>query len=118
MVKTIILLGEPRSTGGIYKVTTWGGIPRTYMTDFGKNLKQSYFIQALNQWKQKTLVGEVKINIRLYFGNKRKNDWDNFHKLSMDALTGVVWVDDSQIMEAHVYKSYDKQNPRIEIDIL
>jgi len=38
--------------------------------------------------------------------------------LSMDALTGVVWEDDSQIQVAHVYKDFDKDNPRIEIEIV
>lgn len=45
----------------------------------------------------------------------RKSDWDNFHKLSMDALTGIVWADDSQIVEANVRKEYDPKKPRIEI---
>jgi len=35
----------------------------------------------------------------------------------MDALTGIVWEDDSQIVEALVKKRYDKENPRIEIVI-
>lgn len=35
----------------------------------------------------------------------------------LDALTGIVWLDDSQIVEAHVFKGYDKANPRIEISI-
>jgi Holliday junction resolvase RusA-like endonuclease len=35
----------------------------------------------------------------------------------MDALTGIVYEDDSQITEAYVVKDYDKENPRIEINI-
>jgi Holliday junction resolvase RusA-like endonuclease len=35
----------------------------------------------------------------------------------MDALTGIVWLDDSQIQTAHVSKYYDKDNPRIELTI-
>lgn len=35
----------------------------------------------------------------------------------MDALTGIAFEDDSQIMEAHVRKDYDKARPRVEIAI-
>ena len=33
-------------------------------------------------------------------------DWDNFGKLVSDALNGVAWRDDGQIVEAHVAKHY------------
>lgn len=113
----IILKGEPLSTGSIYRATCRGKFPTTYMTTTGKALKESYGWQAKSQWKDKPLSGELEIAIKLYFGTKRKADWDNFHKLSMDALTGIVWVDDSQIQKATVEKFYDKQKPRIEITI-
>jgi Holliday junction resolvase RusA-like endonuclease len=35
----------------------------------------------------------------------------------MDALTGIVYKDDSQIEQGFVTKYYDKENPRIEIEI-
>lgn len=46
-----------------------------------------------------------------------KPDADNVLKLVADALNKVVWADDSQIVEAHVYKKYSEQ-PRLEITIL
>lgn len=42
---------------------------------------------------------------------------DDFHKLSCDALSGIVYEDDSQIDDAHVKRAYDKAHPRIEIEI-
>ena len=36
----------------------------------------------------------------------------------MDALTGIVWEDDSQIVEAVVRKNHDKEQPRIVILVL
>jgi Holliday junction resolvase RusA-like endonuclease len=35
-----------------------------------------------------------------------KPDWDNFGKLISDALNGVVWRDDAQVIEAKVTKQY------------
>ena len=80
-------------------------------------LKQAYWWQTKSQYKGPVLSGPLEIEVTIYFGTNRKHDWDNFHKLSMDAMTGLVWVDDSQIQVAHVRKAYDKENPRMEIVI-
>ena len=111
---TITLTGEPRSTNNIYR----HGRGISYMTKEGKALKTSYQWEAKAQWRGKPRSDELEVWITLFFGTKRKSDWDNFHKLSMDALTGIVWEDDSQIIYAHVEKQYDKRNPRIEIEIV
>jgi crossover junction endodeoxyribonuclease RusA len=110
----IILPGNPQSTNNIYK--QHGHI--RFMMKRAKVLKESYQWEAKNQWRKPILVGDLKIKLELYFGDKRKRDWDNFHKLTMDALTGIVWEDDSQIREATVKLFYDKENPRTEIEIL
>ena len=52
-----------------------------------------------------------------YFGTKRKADLDNFNKLSLDALTGIVWHDDSQISDLRLRRGYDKERPRIEVTL-
>jgi Holliday junction resolvase RusA-like endonuclease len=88
------------------------------MSKEGRDLKTAYQWEAKSQWKGKQLDHELEIYITLYFGTKRKCDWDNFHKLSMDALTGVVWKDDSQIKDAHISVRYDKTNPRITIEVV
>lgn len=88
------------------------------MTKEGKQLKEAYQWEAKAQWKGKPRADDLEVWITLYFGTKRKHDWDNFHKLSMDALTGIVWEDDSQIKHAHVEVAFDKRRPRIEIEIV
>lgn len=35
----------------------------------------------------------------------------------MDVLTGIVWEDGVQIVEAVVRKDYDKKRPRIELTV-
>jgi crossover junction endodeoxyribonuclease RusA len=88
------------------------------MTAEGKTLKNRYGWQAKAQWDKPLLTGKVKLVIRLFFGTKRRQDIDNFNKLILDALTGIIWEDDSQIQELKIIKDYDKAEPRIEIEIL
>lgn len=113
----ITLLGKPISTNGAYKTMCRGNFPSRYLSNKARELKESYGWQAKSQWKGKPIEGPIKVTINTYHDNKRKNDWDNFHKISMDSLTGIVWIDDSQIVQALVTKHYDKKNPRIEIII-
>ena len=45
-----------------------------------------------------------------------KGDIDNLVKGTLDALTGVLWKDDSQICTLHAHKEYSS-NPRIELEV-
>ena len=110
----IILTGNPYSTGNIYFSGLRPGM--RFLNKKAKKQKEDYQYQAIQQWNSDCLTGNLDIEIKLYFGDKRKRDWDNYHKLSMDALTGIVWEDDSQIQSAKVEKFYDKENPRIELE--
>lgn len=112
MIK-ITLLGNPKSNNHIYK--THGHI--VYMTKEGKFLKEGYQFQAKTQYKGEPLEGKLEISIGLYFEDKRIHDIDNFGKILLDALTGILWIDDSQIVTQKVSKFYDKKLPRIEIEV-
>jgi Holliday junction resolvase RusA-like endonuclease len=45
--------------------------------------------------------------ITLYFGTKRRADLDNFNKLSLDALTGIAYLDDSQTAKLTIERGYE-----------
>ena len=87
------------------------------MSPEGKAIKEGYQWEAKSQWKQPILTGDISVSITLYFGTKRRADLDNFNKLSLDALTGIVYEDDSQIAKLQLVRGYDKARPRIEITI-
>lgn len=109
----ITLFGSPISTQHAYG--QHGKI--RYMKKDAKDRKEQYQWEAKSQWKSKIIGTPIKIAVALFFGDKRVRDWDNYHKISMDALSGIVWEDDSQVQEALITKHYDKENPRIEIEV-
>jgi Holliday junction resolvase RusA-like endonuclease len=118
MVRKLCLSGEPKSTQHIYGLACRGRFPQRYMTPAGKALKEQYQGEARYQWGfEKPLKGDIEVSITLYFGTKRKADWDNFHKLSCDALSGIAYEDDSQIKQVTVALAYDKAKPRIELTL-
>ena len=47
----------------------------------------------------------------------KKPDWDKLARSAGDAMTGIVYRDDAQVVEAHVFKSYSDQ-PGVEITVV
>lgn len=115
LVNTIVLKGDPKSTNHIYRSACRGRFQTMYMTPEGKAIKQAYQWEAKSQWKAQPHTGELAVIITFYFATKRRRDLDNQNKLILDALTGIVWEDDSQICDLHLLRHYDKTNPRIEV---
>jgi Holliday junction resolvase RusA-like endonuclease len=88
------------------------------MTKKGTALKLDYQWQCKEQYKSLPILCDVKLTVELYFGDKKIRDIDNYNKIVLDACTGILWDDDSQIQEITIKKFYDKKNPRIELVVL
>jgi Holliday junction resolvase RusA-like endonuclease len=83
--------------------------------------------------RQKPMDGPLIVNVRAFmrvpasWNRKRRDaalagvvyptrwDWDNLAKVC-DALNGIVWTDDSQIVQGHVTKQYS-ESPRLRIEV-
>lgn len=94
----------PPSTQHIYR----HGNRITYMTDEGKQAKETYQWEIKSQYKDRPIDGPISVIIELHFKDKRKRDVDNFNKLLLDAGKGMLWKDDDQIHELIVRKFVDK----------
>lgn len=88
-----------------------------YMTAEGKALKEAYQWEARAQWRGDPLRGPVEIEVTLFHGDKCARDIDNYSKILLDALTGIVWDDDKQVEKMAVVKAYDRLTPRVELSI-
>lgn len=110
----LILKWNPLSTQSCY----WMSWKIKYMTKKAKELKKSYVEQIREQYSWPILDDKLQLSIKLFFWDKRTRDWDNYNKLSIDSMTGIIYEDDSQIKKATVELFYDKENPRIEIEII
>ena len=118
--------GRPRAT-------TRGGHVRMYDPEESRNYKQMVRIEALQVKPEKPLDGEISLIIRAYksipksMSKKRhklalegrikpitKPDIDNIVKGVKDALKGVIWRDDSQVVTL-LAKKYYSDVPRVEV---
>jgi len=82
-----------------------------------REAKAALQLETSSQWHTEPLSTPVVVNINQYFGDKRKRDIDGAIKIILDAMEGIVYNNDNQIVEMHVTKSYDKENPRTEIEV-
>ncbi len=63
------------------------------------------------------LSGDVILSADIY-RPRRAGDLDNRLKCLIDALIGVAYNDDGQLVEIHARRFDDKKNPRVEVDII
>ena len=106
----IVIRGNPISVNALYR-------GRRFLTKEGKAIKEDYAWQTKMHWRTKPTAKRLELRIDAYFGSKRIRDIDNIAKAILDAFKGIVWVDDGQVDVLHIYRKYDKENPRMEIEV-
>ena len=57
----------------------------------------------------------LALSIRFYFASALRRDIDGGLKIAQDALCEGLGINDNRIVETHLYKHVDKDNPRIEV---
>lgn len=62
------------------------------------------------------LRDDLNITIRFTRANKRRVDIDNLSKAVLDAMNGIVYKDDQQVKELHLYKSYHNYG-KVEVEV-
>lgn len=77
--------------------------------------RQGVRLRALSQGLRPT-TEEVVLSVAMY-RPRRMGDLDNSLKVLIDALRGVAFEDDSQVVEIHAIRFEDKANPRAEVTV-
>lgn len=99
----VVVPYTPPSVNSYWKRNSNGGVR---VSEKGREFKQNVADYVF--WEcdiPKTPVfktDKVKVNLTLNFKDKRKHDIDNYCKGIFDALTGILWDDDGQIVSLHI----------------
>jgi crossover junction endodeoxyribonuclease RusA len=59
----------------------------------------------------------LALSIRFYFTSALRRDVDGGLKIAQDALCEGLGINDNRIVETHLYKHVDRDNPRIEVSL-
>jgi len=82
------------STNRLYTRSRTTG--RKILTKIARETKEAWAWEAKSQFMREPFAEELEIRIDLFFPDKRRRDADNTKAL-FDAMTGVLWEDDSLI---------------------
>ncbi len=88
------------------------------MSKIGKQTKEAYQWEMKSQYKGKPLLEPISVTAEFYFKDNLRRDVDNYNKLVLDAASGILWKDDSQIQELIIRKFVDKKLPRVVMVIM
>lgn len=133
MIKFVVY-GEPVAQGRP-RASRVAGHVRMYDPAKSRSYKDYVRLVAAEQSPEKLLEGPLVVLLKVFkpiprsFSKKKaeqaegcivrpvtKPDVDNYVKILCDALNGVIWRDDSQVVELNVGKYYGNK-PRIEVEI-
>jgi crossover junction endodeoxyribonuclease RusA len=91
---------------------------RAYKAQVG----QLVWLKMAQSTHRTTLLAQLQsewlaLSIRFYFTSALRRDVDGGLKIAQDALCEGLGINDNRIVETHLYKHIDKENPRIEVHL-
>ena len=91
---------------------------RRVLSEEGRRYKQAVFLDACQQGAaRQMLTGDVWVTLHFYRPRKA-GDLDNLLKATLDALTGICWKDDKQIVGIEARRLEDKERPRVDVRVM
>ncbi len=110
-----LVLPVPPSANRYWRVRAWRGRAKTYKSPEARAYQQRVMVLA-HPWPKPPPTGPVVVTLR-WFQGRRSGDLDDRIKVVLDALQGIAYQNDRQIIELHAFRDYDSQHPRLEITI-
>lgn len=110
-----VVLPYPPSANRYWRSYVVNGSVRVVVSKEGKDYKRAAYRLAALSIKN-PLDGPLFADYKVYRPRKA-GDLSNRIKVVEDALEGVAYDNDNQIVEMHAKRFDDKENPRIEITI-
>jgi Holliday junction resolvase RusA-like endonuclease len=111
-------LSYPPLLNSLYRGYTYAeGNTRVILSAEGRQFKKSVATEVQSQFPRKPFLHSVAVTIKTYRPRKA-GDVDSILKIVLDALNKVVYLDDEQVNELHVYRTEDKNYPRVELQIM
>lgn len=109
----LIVYGEPASKANSRKIAKYRNRPALII----KSDKARAFEASVKQQVKelpRLMTEKLVVFIRIYYASERP---DLDESIILDALQGLIYRNDRQVREKHVYHDIDRKNPRFEIVI-
>lgn len=107
-----LTLPYPPSANRYWRKTKTG---RVYVSPEAESYKNEVFFRTVKK-RLHPFNGNVVLSMTFYRPQK-SGDLSNRIKVLEDALQGIAYNDDKQVVELHAYRNDDKHDPRVEVTI-
>ena len=108
--------GEPYTKSNQLKVWRGKATYPSHIIEYEKALAAKA-TEVCDKNNIKPYQGPIRLKINYYLKSRIIKDLPNLPKTTADSLIGSVYVDDYYIVEMHIKKLYDPNNPRVEIQV-
>lgn len=108
------IIGEPASKANSRQLVTNKKTGKLIPIKSGKALNYVIDIQQQAPRIKPMLSGPLVAHITIWYASE-KPDLDE--SLILDALQGIIYKNDRQVREKHVYHGIDRKNPRADVRI-
>jgi Holliday junction resolvase RusA-like endonuclease len=111
---TFVIFGEPASKANSRKLVTLGGRPafiksqkaRDYVTEFQRQCREQVKVMTDK---------DVRVELMIHYASRRP---DLDESVILDAMQGIVYVNDRQVKQRMAYWGLDKELPRSVIRVV
>lgn len=111
------IVSPPVSLNSAY-ITRRGSFQRILSPE-GRQFTETCAFEAMAALGQEEMFSEpILLKTQFFFADSRRRDLDNYNKLLLDSLKGVLYDDDSRIFTHLSTKRYNSSSPRIIIDAI
>jgi Holliday junction resolvase RusA-like endonuclease len=91
---------------------------RIRLTAAYRERKAAATLLARRAWRGEALTTAVRLSVTVHEPDRRRRDIGNLVKATADVLTGIAYLDDSQIDHLDVRRgAIDRKDPRLEITV-
>jgi Holliday junction resolvase RusA-like endonuclease len=104
------ILGEPASKANSRRLVYFGKRPAFIKSNKARSYTESFRSQCPNL--DIPISGDVIVTINIWYASRRP---DLDESIILDAMQGLIYVNDRQVKVKHIYWHLDKDNPRSQI---
>ncbi len=112
---SFVIFGEPASKANSRRLVAFkrkGGGSRPALIKSQKALDYNTSFQQQCPRCSPLIEGDVSVTMTIYYGSRRP---DLDESVILDAMQGLVYLNDRQVKEKHIFWGLDKERPRAEI---
>jgi Holliday junction resolvase RusA-like endonuclease len=109
-----VIFGEPASKANSRKLVTLGGRPAFIKSQKARDYVTEFQRQCRNQVKVMT-DRDVRVELMIHYASRRP---DLDESVILDAMQGIVYVNDRQVKQRMAYWGLDKDMPRAVIRVV